>query len=174
MIFLRLAIEFFKIGLFSFGGGYATVPFLYHIAEVYGWYSIDELKQMVAVSAITPGPVGLNVATYAGIKTAGILGAVSATVSEVLPSFFMVIILSKLLKKYSSNFYVRAAIETLKPISAALLLSVATGFLIPSLKDTSALILLGLLLLLSWRSKKDPIFYMFIAAVIGAIKTLFI
>ena len=67
MICLHLFIEFFKIGIFSFGGGYATIPFLYHISQVYNWYSIDELTQMVAVASITPGPVGINVAVYAEI-----------------------------------------------------------------------------------------------------------
>ena len=73
MIFIHLFWEFFKIGVFSFGGGYATIPFLYHISQVYNWYSLDELTQMVAVASITPGPVGINVATYAGLKSAGIL-----------------------------------------------------------------------------------------------------
>ena len=69
MILLLLAFEFFKIGLFSFGGGYATIPFLYHISTEYAWYSANELTRMIAVASITPGPVGINVATYAGLKT---------------------------------------------------------------------------------------------------------
>ena len=79
MIYLRLFLEFFQIGLFSFGGGYATIPFLMHISQTYGWYSLEELSQMVAVAAITPGAVGINVATYAGLKVGGILGAFIAT-----------------------------------------------------------------------------------------------
>ena len=79
MIYLQLFLEFFKIGLFSFGGGYATIPFLYHISQVYSWYSLDELTQMVAVASITPGPVVINVATYDGLKSAGVLGSALAT-----------------------------------------------------------------------------------------------
>jgi chromate transporter len=79
MIYLNLFYEFFKIGLFSFGGGYATIPFLLRISEEYGWYSIKELTQMVAVAAITPGPVGINVATYSGMKAGGVLTAFIAT-----------------------------------------------------------------------------------------------
>ena len=120
MIYLHLILEFFKIGLFSFGGGYATIPFLYHISEVHHWYSIDELTRMVAVASITPGPVGINVATYAGLKSGGILGSALATTSEMLPSLFLVILVSKLLRKFSDNFYVKSIIETLKPISCAL------------------------------------------------------
>lgn len=172
MILIHLFVEFFKIGMFSFGGGYATIPFLYHISQVYNWYSIDELTQMVAVASITPGPVGINVATYAGLKSAGLLGSALATVAEMLPSLFLVIIVSKLLKKFSDNFYVKSTIETLKPISCALLTSVAIGLLKPEIKDLKAMILLAFLLLISWKSKKDPLFYIALAALIGVILAL--
>ncbi len=172
MILIHLFVEFFKIGMFSFGGGYATIPFLYHISQVYNWYSIDELTQMVAVASITPGPVGINVATYAGLKSAGLLGSALATVAEMLPSLFLVIIVSKLLKKFSDNFYVKSIIETLKPISCALLTSVAIGLLKPEIKDLNAMILLAFLLLISWKSKKDPLFYIALAALIGVILAL--
>ena len=174
MIYIHLFVEFFKIGLFSFGGGYATIPFLYHISQVYNWYSLDELTQMVAVASITPGPVGINVATYAGLKSAGILGSALATMAEMLPSLFLVIIVSKLLRKFSDNFYVKSIIETLKPISCALLTSVAIGLLVPDLKDIKALILLAFLLLMSWKSKKDPLVYIFIAALIGVLIAIFL
>lgn len=167
MIYLQLAFEFFKIGLFSFGGGYATIPFLYHISQEFSWYSLDELTQMVAVASITPGPVGINVATYAGLKTAGILGSLIATISEMLPSLVLVLIVAKLLKKFSDNFYVKSIITTLKPISCALLVSVAIGLLKPEIHDLKSMFLLGVLLILSWKSKKDPIFYIIIAALVG-------
>ena len=167
IIYLQLFIEFFKTGLFSFGGGYATIPFLYNISENYGWYSIKELTQMTAVASVTPGPVGINTATYAGLKTAGILGSVVATTAEVLPSLCFVIIVSKILKKFSDNFYVKSLIETLKPISCALLVSVAIGLIRPEINNIKAMLLLGLLLILSWKSKKDPIFYILISAIIG-------
>ena len=169
MIYLYLFWEFFKIGLFSFGGGYATLPFLYHISEVYGWYTLDELTQMTAIASITPGPVGINVATFAGLKSAGIFGSALATTAEMLPSLFWVIIVSKLLKKFSDNFYVKTAIETLKPVSCALLTSVALGLLKPEIRDVKAMILLTVLLLMSWKSKRDPLFYILIAAVVGIV-----
>lgn len=174
MIYLQLAYEFLKIGLFSFGGGYATIPFLYHISQVYKWYSLEELTQMTAIASITPGPVGINVATYAGLKTAGVLGSLIATVSEMLPSLIIVIVVSKLLKKYSDNFYVKSIIATLKPISCALLISVAIGLIKPEISDYKALILLGILLLLSWKSKKDPIFYILISAILGLLVQIFL
>ena len=169
MIYLYLFWEFFKIGMFSFGGGYATLPFLYHISEVYGWYTLDELTQMTAIASITPGPVGINVATFAGLKSAGIFGSALATTAEMLPSLFLVIIVSKLLKKFSDNFYVKTAIETLKPVSCALLTSVALGLLKPEIRDVKAMILLAVLLLMSWKSKRDPLFYILIAAVVGIV-----
>ena len=169
MIYLQLALEFFKIGLFSFGGGYATIPFLYHISQEFNWYTLEELTQMTAVASITPGPVGINVATYAGLKTAGVLGSLTATVSEMLPSFILVLIVAKLLKKFSDNFYVKAAIDTLKPISCALLTSVAIGLIKPEIQDLKAMILLAILLLLSWKSKKDPLFYIVLAGIVGII-----
>lgn len=173
MIYLLLISEFFKVGLFSFGGGYATIPFLYHIATTYGWYSIQELTKMIAVASITPGPVGINVATYAGLKTAGVLGSLAATISEMVPSLILVIFVAKLLKKYKENSYVKTVIETLKPISCALLVSVAIGLFKPVMNDIKAMILLGVLLLLSWKSKKDPLFYILIAGVVGAILAIF-
>ena len=174
MIYLNLIYEFFKIGLFSFGGGYATIPFLYQISLEYGWYSVQELTKMVAVASVTPGPVGINVATYAGMKTAGILGSVFATISEMIPSLILVIIVSKLLKKFSENFFVKSLIETLKPVSCALLTAVAVNLLSPSIGDIKAIILLIVLLLLSWKSKKDPLFYMLIAGIVGIVTKLFV
>lgn len=174
MIYLQLFLEFFKIGLFSFGGGYATIPFLYHISQVYNWYSLDELTQMVAVASITPGPVGINVATYAGLKSAGVLGSALATTAEMLPSLFLVIIVSKLLKKFSDNFYVKSTIEVLKPVSCALLTSVAIGLLKPEIRDIKAMILLGVLLLLSWKSKRDPLYYIIISALVGVVLVIFV
>lgn len=173
MIYLQLMYEFCRIGLFSFGGGYATIPFLYHISEHYGWYTIQELKNMIAVASITPGPVGINVATYAGVNTAGLLGAFTATTFEMLPSLFLVIIVSKLLRKFSDNFYVKAAIDSLKPISCALLTSVAVGLFKPTIGDIKGLILLGILLLLSIKNKKAPLFYILISAIAGAIIVYF-
>ena len=173
MIYSTLIQEFFKIGLFSFGGGYATIPFLYHLSFEYGWYSIKELTQMIAVASITPGPVGINVATYAGLKTAGILGSLVATISEMVPSLILVVIVSKLLKRFSENFYVKSILDSLKPISCALLTSVAVGLLTPSIRDIKAMILLLVLLLLSWNSKKDPIFYIIISGAVGIILCFF-
>ena len=167
MIYHQLGLEFFKIGLFSFGGGYATIQFLYEISDKFSWYSLEELTQMTAVASITPGPVGINVATYAGLKTAGVMGACVATLSEMLPSLILVLIVSKLLKKFSDNFYIKTFIETLKPISCALLASVAIELLKQEIYSVKSVMLFLLLILISWKSKKDPVVYILIAGLVG-------
>lgn len=87
-IYLLLFIQFFKIGVFSFGGGYATLPFLYDIAEKFHWYGISQLTDMLAVSSLTPGPVGVNMATYAGFTTSGVIGALTATFAVMYAVFY--------------------------------------------------------------------------------------
>lgn len=166
MIYLQLFTEFFKIGLFSFGGGYATLPFLYHIADVYKWYTAQQLSDMIAVSSITPGPVGVNVATFAGFHTGGILGSLIATSAVILPSYILVIIISKLLNKFKENKNVQAAIYALKPAGCGLLASV--GFNI--FKDNISIpgiVILSVLIILAIRKKHDPLFYLAISAAAG-------
>ena len=102
-LYLQLFLQFFHVGVFSFGGGYATLPFLYDIAEKFHWYTPKQLTDMLAISSITPGPVGVNVATFAGFTTSGILGALIATTAVILPSFIIVTIISKALDKFKTN-----------------------------------------------------------------------
>ena len=97
MIYLILAYEFFKIGLFSIGGGMATLPFLMDLANKYDWFTVSELTNMVAISESTPGPVGINMATYAGYNAAGILGAVVATLALTAPAWIIIILIAKFL-----------------------------------------------------------------------------
>ena len=127
MIYLKLFLEFFHIGLFSYGGGYATLPFLYHIVDKYGWYSASQLADMIAISSITPGPLGVNVATFAGYTTAGILGAFIATASILLPSVIIVVIISKLLEQFKNNKYVKSVIYCIKPAGCGLLAAVGVN-----------------------------------------------
>ena len=127
--YIKLFLEFFHIGLFSFGGGYATLPFLYHIADVQKWYTTKQLADMIAVSSITPGPVGVNVATFAGFTTGGVLGALIATIAVILPSLILIIIISKLLEQFRQNKYVQSVIYTLKPAGCGLLAAVGVDML---------------------------------------------
>lgn len=169
MIYLQLFVEFFKIGLFSFGGGYATIPFLAHISEIYGWYSLADLRQMIAVAALTPGAVGINVATFAGLNTAGVLGSLIATFAETLPSLILILIIYKIITKYRENFYTKTIIKTLKPIGCGLLVTVFFELSQAYQNDIKAIILFFALLTLGWKSKKDPVVYMLISALIGVL-----
>ena len=184
MILFFLCMEFAKIGFFSLGGGYATLPFLYHMSEVYGWFSPLELSRMLAISSITPGPVGLNVATFAGFKTAGILGSIAATMSIMLPSFFMIIIISKMLKKFKDSPCLCSVMYALRPATAAMLAAVAlrlfrdviirnpdfSGFNFMQMQnfiDIKGFLLLVILFILSLRLKKDPLVFLAFGAIAG-------
>ena len=97
MIYLSLFWEFFKTGLFATGGGMATLPFLYRMSETKGWFTAAQLADMVAVSESTPGPIGVNMATYVGFTTAGIPGSLIATIGLVTPSIIVILIIARIL-----------------------------------------------------------------------------
>ena len=122
MIYITLFFEFFKIGLFAVGGGIATLPFLYEIADKYVWLTSDMLADIIAISESTPGPLGINMATYAGYEAAGIPGAITATISLTLPSFLVVITVCKLLNRFSENRYVKSALAGLRPSTVGLVI----------------------------------------------------
>ena len=118
---LRLYWEFFKTGLFAVGGGMATLPFLKDIGETTGWYTYSDLMNMLAVSESTPGPIGINMATYVGFTVGGIPGAVIATIGEVTPSIIVILIVAAMLKKFRDSKYVQNAFYGLRPASAGLI-----------------------------------------------------
>lgn len=167
MIYFQLIFEYLKTGLFSFGGGYATLPFLYHISETYGWYSSKQLSDMVAVASVTPGPVGVNVATYSGYTTAGIFGALLATCAIVVPSFVFVVITAKLLSKYRENKFVQAAIYALKPAGCGLLGAISINLFFENISQPWTYILFALLLIMSLKVKKDPLIFLGLSAIAG-------
>ena len=122
MIFLQLFWEFFKTGLFAVGGGMATVPFLFDISSRTGWFTASELANMIAISESTPGPIGVNMATYVGFETAGIPGGLVATFGLVLPSIIIIVIISCLLSRFSDNPIVKTVFKYLRPAVIGLLL----------------------------------------------------
>ena len=129
MLYLQLFWEFFKTGLFAIGGGMATVPFLREISARRGWFTASDLADMIAVSESTPGPIGINMATYVGYTTvhshhgpvAAILGSIIATVGLVTPSVIIILIIAKFLEKFRDNRYVNAAMYGLRAASVALI-----------------------------------------------------
>lgn len=134
MTLIRLFYEFFKTGLFAVGGGLATLPFLSAIADSTGWFTRAQLADMVAVSESTPGPMGVNMATYVGFTVAGIPGAVIATLGLITPSIIVILIIAKLLEKFRDSRAVSSAFYGLRPASTGLIaaagLSVAATTLV--------------------------------------------
>ena len=128
MLYLRLYFEFFKTGLFSVGGGMATLPFLYAMSDKTGWFSHELLADMVAVSESPPGPIGVNMATYVGYATGGIPGSIIATAGLVTPCCIIILLIAKALKAFRQNKYVDAAFYGLQPCSVGLI--AAAGMLV--------------------------------------------
>ena len=130
-LYLRLFWEFFKTGLFAVGGGLATLPFMYDISDKTGWFTHSMLADMVAVSESTPGPIGVNMATYVGFVTGGVPGAVIATVGLVTPSVIVILLIARVLKVFRENRYVDAGFYGLRPCSIGLI--AAAGVLVVKL-----------------------------------------
>ena len=121
MIYLRLFWEFSKVGLFSIGGGLATLPFLYSLGAKTGWFGTADVANMLAVSESTPGPIGVNMATYVGFDCGGVLGGVVATLGLVTPSVIVIVLIAMALQAFRTNKYVDAAFYTLRPASTGLI-----------------------------------------------------
>ena len=125
MIYLELFLGFLEVGFFAFGGAYGAIPLIRDVVMSYGWMNDEMLTYMIAVSESTPGPIMVNLATYIGSEQAGFLGAVIATLSVVTPSFFIIILMTALLKNVLKNKYVQAVLRGLKPCVIGIVL--ATG-----------------------------------------------
>ena len=122
MIFLELFFEFFKIGLFAVGGGLATLPFLYELAEK-GWYAPEFVSTMLAISESTPGPIGINMATYVGFLQGDVLGGIIAPLGEVAPSVIVIVIIAKFLQKFRESKAFKDAFYGLRAASVAMIVS---------------------------------------------------
>ena len=133
MLYLRLFYEFFKTGLFAVGGGMATIPFLYDMADATGWFTYNDLANMIAVGESTPGPIGVNMATYVGFTCAGLPGAVIATLGLVTPSVIVILIIAAFLKSFRDNRYVDSAFYGLRPASTGLIAAAGLGVVVSNL-----------------------------------------
>ena len=145
MIYLQLFFEFFKAGLFAIGGGMATLPFLYDMSDKMGWFTYADLANMVAISESTPGPIGINMATYVGYTLRGGPGAVTATVGLITPSIIIILIIAKFLQAFKDSPLVDAAFYGLRPASTGLIaaagLSVlALGLVTPGVSEGAGIL----------------------------------
>lgn len=187
MIWIRLFIEFFKTGLFSIGGGLATIPFLRAMSESTKWFDSGTLSTMVAVGESTPGPIGVNMATYVGFTVGhdqgglwtSLLGGFLATLALVLPSVIIILIVAKVLAAFKENKIVARAFYSIRPAVTGMIASTALlmtksavlskgGSLLESF-DIKAGILFAALLIFTQKVKLHPIFYIIIAGAVGAI-----
>jgi len=182
MIYLRLFFEFFKVGLFAVGGGLSTFPFLEAMSKKTGWFTLSDLVNMIAVSEATPGPIGVNMATYAGVISAGTLGGLISTLGLITPSVIIILIVAKFLDKFRNNFYVESAFYGLRP--AVLGLIAAAGFSVFKntlfsidalfngdgffkIADIKAIIIFAVSFLLIKKLKVSPILCILGSAVVG-------
>lgn len=140
MLFLRLFYEFFKTGLFSVGGGMATIPFLYDMSDKTGWFTHGDLANMIAVGESTPGPIGVNMATYVGYISGGeygtfgsILGAIIATLGLITPSIIIILIVAKMLTRFKDSAIVGNAFYGLRPASMGLIASAGLTVIVANL-----------------------------------------
>lgn len=188
MIYLQLFFEFFKTGLFAVGGGMATLPFLYDMSDKTGWFTSGQLADMIAVSESTPGPIGVNMATYVGFTTAGIGGAIIATLGLVIPSIIIIIIISYFLKSFRENKYVDAVFYGLRPASTGLIAAAGMTVVTMTLLQMDLFKISGKILdLFNWKSlilaiiiyvlsnninqtkKLHPVFFIAGSAIVGII-----
>lgn len=181
---LLLYYEFFKIGLFAIGGGLATLPFLFDLADKYHWFTPQMVGDMIAISESTPGPIGINMATYVGFQNCGPIGAVVATLGIITPSIIIIIIIAKFLSKFSEEPIVKGVFSTLRPTVVGMIGAVALTLIIsqifnPVVSGQPFVITeflrykeLGLFLVMLFIIKKfnkHPLFYIVISAAVGIV-----
>ncbi len=180
MVYFYLFIEFFQIGLFAMGGGMATVPFLIDLTERYDWYTAAEFANIVAISQSTPGPVGINMATYAGYQAAGIPGALVATLSLVLPSLIIIMLIAQFMKNFQDNKTVKSIFKGIRPAVTALILyavlelcrlalftTTTEGTLQPNIINIIICVALFVAMQFKIFKKMHPLYWVLIGAVIG-------
>ena len=180
---IQLFIEFFKTGLFAVGGGLATLPFLQDMAARTGWFTTAQLADMVAVSESTPGPIGVNMATYVGFTVGGIPGAAVATLGLITPSLIIILIIAAFLQAFRDNRYVNAAFYGLRPASTAMVAAAGIGVAMLTLVNTAnagwdiinwkGLALAAVILVLTrWikaTKKLHPIIFILASALVGVV-----
>ncbi len=186
MIILKLFYEFFLIGLFTFGGGMATIPYLKDLAERTNWFKVSFITDMIAISESTPGPIGINMATFVGYKVAGVLGGLVASVSEIIPSIILVALVSKFFNKFNNNENINNGFYGIRPAVTALIASAGLEvlyistvksniFLIDNINslieyvDFFEIIMFFVILYLILKYKKHPVFYIVLSGLVGII-----
>lgn len=186
MILFELFITFFKIGLFTIGGGYAMIPLITREVEQNGWIASNEIVNFIAIAESTPGPFAVNIATFIGMKTGSFFGAICATMGVVLPSFIIILIIAKYFHKFSEQRVVKSALSGLRPTVIGLMLSTvftisASNFIVGIDKivgfseffashiNYKGIVIFAIVFLLSRKFKLHPILIVAISAGLGIV-----
>ena len=182
MIYLKLLVAFLEVGLFSFGGGYVSIPLIREIVLSYGWMDDEMITHMIAVSESTPGPLMVNMATYVGSSQGGILGALIATLAVVLPAFLIIVLVMAILRRFISNRYFQAILSGMKPCIIGIIMAMGIYLMVQncfgsnfSRIDIMAVIMAILLGVVYWGSRKikkngiSPILLIIISAGAGVL-----
>ena len=185
MIYFQLFYEFCKVAIFTFGGGMASIPFLEDMAVETGWFTLAQLTDFIAISESTPGPIAVNIATYAGYNTAGYLGGVCATMGLVFPAIVLMTIVSKFITAFRGNKYIARAFYGLRPCVLALILSaligiakvtllyegatLATLFSAINWRATAIFVLVAALQNVKQFKKLHPVIFLGLSAVLGIV-----
>ena len=182
MIYLKLFVAFLEVGLFSFGGGYVSIPLIREIVLSYGWMDDEMLTHMIAVSESTPGPLMVNMATYVGSSQGGILGALIATLAVVLPAFLIIVLVMAILRRFISNRYFQAILSGMKPCIIGIIMAMGIYLMVQNCFgsnfsgiDIMAVIMAILLGVVYWGSRKikkngiSPILLIIISAGAGVL-----
>lgn len=169
MIYFMLFYQFFLIGLLALGGGAATIPFLFDLSKKYGWFSALDLTNMIAISESTPGPLGVNMATFAGYQTAGVLGGIVATLGLVTPSLIIVLCLIKLVQKFSCNEALNTLLKLVQPAVLALILNAAVQIGLIGINSLLPFFIFTFIFILMFCYKASPVFYIILSALLGII-----
>ena len=176
MLLLQMIFEFFKTGLFAIGGGLATIPFLKEMSMNYGWFTLEMLQVMISVAESTPGPIGINMATYVGFNSLGVVGGVATTLSLVAPSIIVIVIVAKILDKFKESKIVKYIFAGIKPAVLGLVVFAVSDIFIKTLYNPKTFInpiptiIYLILLITSFKTKKlHPIMIIVICAALGIV-----
>jgi Chromate transporter. len=182
MIYLQLFWTFFQVGLFSFGGGYASLPLIqHHVVENNGWLTETEFIDIITISQMTPGPIAINASTFVGTKVAGLAGSVIATAGCVTPSFLIVLLLARLYYKYRNLSAVQGIISGLRPAVVALITAAGMGIFRTAMRQTesfpfslaninwTAFGIFAVSFLLLWKTRLGPIQVMLLSGLAGVV-----
>ncbi|MCR5188483.1 MAG: chromate transporter [Treponema sp.] len=181
LLALQLFWEFFKVGLFSVGGGPATLPYLMEIGDKYQWFTMQELTNMIAISESTPGPLGINMATYVGFETLGVPGGIIATLGLVTPSIIIICLVAAFFTKVSENRFVKSAFSAIRPavtaiiavaiwgICKVIMFNATEGSMEPVWNIIILAAIILVLLQIKFFKKIHPFFWFVIGAIVGLV-----